>query len=294
MDLHSVNHVGMAVRSMDAAAARFAALGFVLTPFSVHAGAWQPGQSVRPLGQGNRCIVFPHNYLEILASEDPARLPERLARFLARHQGGHIICFGTDVPDAVDARLKQAGIATSGVIPLQRDVDTPQGTRTAKFARIQFAPDASPEGYIQAAQHLTPEHIHQARYMTHPNGVDALTETFVVVDDVEAFVRRYATYCGVDATRDGPKHVFRVADAAKFPLVSKVSIVATRDAPGVLPGSLLPPAPAIAGVAFRTPRLDALRARLDAAGIRWNADADGRVVVPAEEALGVALVFASD
>ena len=45
------------------------------------------------LGQGNRCVVFPHNYLEILASEDPARPAERIERF-------SLILFGFD-----DARL---------------------------------------------------------------------------------------------------------------------------------------------------------------------------------------------
>ena len=42
--------------------------------------------------------------------------------------------------------------------------------RTAKFERIQFAPADSPEGYIQAARHLTPEYIYQPRHIEHANG----------------------------------------------------------------------------------------------------------------------------
>ncbi len=283
-EIHSVNHVGMAVADMQAAAARYEALGFVLTPFSAHSGAWKPGDPVTKLGAGNRCAVFARNYLEILASEDPRRPAVRIERFLARHQGAHIICFGTDEPDRVDARLQAAGIATSGVIPLQRDVDTPEGVRTARFRRTQFAPDASPEGYIQAAQHLTPDYIHQARYTTHPNGVEALSEVFLVVDDPAAFVARYGTYVGRAPEAREHRQTFQL------PLVSAVSIVDVRDAARVLPGSLLPPVPAIAGIAFRTRRLAELPDRLRAHGIRFAANG-ARIVVPAEEAFGLALVF---
>jgi catechol 2,3-dioxygenase-like lactoylglutathione lyase family enzyme len=282
-DIHSVNHVGMAVADMRAAAARYEAMGFVLTPFSAHSGAWKPGDPVTKLGAGNRCAVFARNYLEILASEHAERPAERIERFIARHQGAHIVCFGTDAPDTVDARLVAAHVATSGVIPLQRDVETPHGTRTAKFRRTQFAPEASPEGYIQAAQHLTPEYIHQARYMTHPNGVTALSHVFLVVEDVERFVERYATYLDRAPVREGVQTTFRLPLAA-------LSIVAARDVSAVLPGSLLPPTPCIAGVAFATPDVGAQHARLRAAGIRCTAR-DGRLIVPADEAFGVAVVF---
>jgi catechol 2,3-dioxygenase-like lactoylglutathione lyase family enzyme len=284
-DIHSVNHVGMAVADMRAAAARYEALGFVLTPFSAHSGAWKPGDPVTRLGAGNRCAVFARNYLEILAAESPDRPAERIERFLARHQGAHIVCFGTDDPDAVDARLRAAGLATSGVIPLQRDVDTPDGVRTAKFRRTQFAPEASPEGYIQAAQHLTPEHIHQPRYLTHPNGVTELGDVFLVVDDVPRFAARYAAYLGAEpvATPAGPRFA--------LPL-SGVTLIDVRDAARALPGSLLPPVPGIAGVTFRTPALAGLEARLRDARIRFARD-EGRIVVPAEDAFGLALVFES-
>lgn len=287
-DLHSINHVGMAVASMDAAAARYAALGFTLTPFSMHSGSWKPGEPVQRLGWGNRCAVFPNDYLEILASVDDAAVPERIAGYLARHQGAHIICFGTDDAAAVEARLACNGVATTGVIPLQRDVDTPQGVRTARFERLQFDPGATPEGYIQAARHLTPEFIHQPRYMAHPNGATAMTETILVTTEPDELERRYAAYCGGPAVRDGPRRTFR------FRMGSSLSIVALADAPKVLPGSLLPAPPAIAGLAFRVASLDALRARLSAASIR-HATIDGgqRLVVPAEEACGAALLFHS-
>jgi catechol 2,3-dioxygenase-like lactoylglutathione lyase family enzyme len=135
-DIDNINHVGMAVRDLADTVRRFEAMGFQLTPYSPHSAAWKPGEPVQPQGSGNRCVMFASDYLEILASEDPARPAARISNFLKRHQGAHIICFNTEDPHAVEKRLQGAGIATSGVIPLQREIDTPDGVRTAKFARI--------------------------------------------------------------------------------------------------------------------------------------------------------------
>jgi catechol 2,3-dioxygenase-like lactoylglutathione lyase family enzyme len=284
MDIHSVNHVGMAVRDMARTAARYEAMGFLLTPYSVHSGAWKRGEAVARQGYGNRCVMFRNNYLEILASENDAAPSERITNFLARHQGAHIICFGTQDPGAVGARLQAAGIVTSEVLPLQRDVDTPEGMRTAKFQRVIFSPGASPEGFIQAALHLTPQYIHQPRYMTHPNGAVALSKVFVVTEDPEGFEARYARYCGCRAERGALERIFR------FPLVGAVSIVAARDVSQVLSGSLHPPLPCIAAVGVQTADLAALRARLEKSAVA-HLERDHRVIVAAEEAMGLAIVF---
>ena len=71
VDINNINHVGMAVRDLAATAARYEAMGFKLTPYSPHSGAFKPGEPVKSLGSGNRCVMFENNYLEILANEDP-------------------------------------------------------------------------------------------------------------------------------------------------------------------------------------------------------------------------------
>ena len=283
-EIHSVNHVGMAVRDMAKTAARFEAMGFLLTPFSVHSGAWKPGDAVAKLAYGNRCVMFDRNYLEILASERPEAPSPRIAGFLARHQGAHIICFGTEDPEAVHERLLADGVKTSGVLPLQREIETPEGLRTARFVRVQLGPDTSPEGFIQAAKHLTPQYIHQARFIAHPNRCVALSEVFLVTDDPDGFEAKYTRYCARNAERDSLRRSF------PFPLVSKVSIVALRDAPRLLPGSLLPPVPCIAGVAMQTLEMDAVRRRLRNAAIAFQ-EHESRIIVPAEEAMGIAVIF---
>jgi hypothetical protein len=228
--------------------------------------------------------MFANDYLEILASEDPSQPAARITNFLKRHQGAHIICFNTENPQEVDRRLHKAGVVTSGVIPLQRDIDMPDGVHTAKFERVQFAPEQSPEGYIQAARHLTPQYIYQPRYVAHPNGCTQLSNTFIVTDAFDAFAEKYACYTGLPAIRQDHACHF------SFPLGTRLTIVDAKHATAYLPGSLFPPLPAIAGVAFRCPSLVEQRKRLSENGFAWS-EAQGCLIVPAEQASGVAVLF---
>jgi glyoxalase-like protein len=286
VDITNINHVGMAVRDLAAATARYEAMGFQLTPYSPHSAAWKPGDAVQPLGSGNRCIMFENTYLEILASEDPKRPATRITNFLKHHQGAHIICFDCPDCDIVDRRVRGLDIETSGVIPLQRDIDTPHGVQTAKFVRTQFDPKDSPEGYIQASTHLTPQYIYQPRYTRHSNGCVQLAETILVTADLAAFDAKYCRYLGITPSREGKAIRFR------FALGTTLTIVDTRDAADMLPGTLLPPIPGIAAVAFRTPALAQLKERLTSHGFTVVAIGD-RILVPAEEACGVAMLFGS-
>jgi hypothetical protein len=72
--------------------------------------------------------------------------------------------------------------------------------------------------------------------------------------------------------------------------VSTLTLVPQRHAPALVPGTLFPPIPGIAAVAFRTHDQAALRCRLHDNGFTVN-EAGGRLIVPAEEASGVAVIF---
>jgi catechol 2,3-dioxygenase-like lactoylglutathione lyase family enzyme len=283
-DIDNINHVGMAVRELAVTVARYEAMGFQLTPYSEHSGAWKPGEKVQSFRSGNRCVMFANSYLEILASTDPSQPSPRIEGYLNHHEGAHIICFNAEDVHALDQRLRGAGVATSGVIPLQREIDTPEGNRLARFERTQFAPDDSPEGYIQAARHLTPEYIYQRRYVQHPNKCEQLSEVIVVADDLEHFVGKYRRCLDALPERSGPTARFR------FPLGSTLTLVEPRYAAAMLPGTLFPPLPGIAAVAFRTPDLRWLRDQLIARGFALGELKD-RLIVAAEQASGVAVVF---
>jgi Glyoxalase-like domain len=283
-EIDNINHVGMAVRDLAATAAQFKAMGFQLTPFSPHSGAWKPGEPIQKLGSGNRCVMFANNYLEILGTENNDKPPPRLADFLNRHEGAHIICFNTEAPSALDHRLRNLDIQTSGVIPLQREIDTPDGVRTARFERVQFAPDDTPEGYIQAARHLTPEFIYQPRYIAHENGCTSLSEVFVATDDAAGFAQKYSRYLATPAEPRDDLFRFRL------PLGSTLTIVPLQPAAQLFPGSLLPPMPAIIAVTFRTRDLATQRERLIERNFTVFENGN-RISVPADEASGLVVTF---
>jgi hypothetical protein len=283
-DIDSVNHVGLVVADIHAAARRFEAMGFVLSPLSMHKGATEPGKPAEPFGSGNRCAVFAKNYLEIVAHVEKDKRDVFVGKYLARFEGTHIICFNSPALEACDARLKRAGIATSGPIPLQRDVDTPDGPRTAKFSCTHFADAGTPEGLIQAAYHRTPQYIHQPRHIVHPNGCTALSNVYIAADDVQAVEARYKTYTDVHSDSGGSKTIFRL------PLVSRVTILHADEVQKVLPGALQQKAPFMPGFGFATTNIMGMAARLDAAGIP-HAHADGKIVVPASHGFGAAIAF---
>lgn len=283
-DIWSINHVGVATRDLAAAAARFAAMGFQLTPFSAHHGAWKPGAPAHALGTGNRCIMFQDSFLEILAHADPAKPAQRIVDFLARHEGAHIICFGSRQIDAIERRLAGNGVPNSGVLPLERDVETPEGPATMKVRRLRFAPDSTPEGFIQVAQHFNPEVVHQPRYMRHDNGCRQLAEVTLVTDDVAAMSRAYAGYLGFAPLQENGAARFNFSNGAAL------RIVHYSAGRSELPGSLLPPLPCIAAVAFRTDNLPVVRERLRAAHFPF-VDRDAQLFVPAEAAGGFGIFF---
>jgi hypothetical protein len=283
-DVWSINHVGVATRDLGATATRFAAMGFQLTPFSAHHGAWKPGAASHALGTGNRCIMFADSFLEILGHADPANPAQRILDFLARHEGAHIICFGSRDIGAIERRLARDRVPNSGVLPLERDVETPEGPATMKVHRLRFAPEGTPEGFIQVAQHHNPEVVHQPRYMRHENGCRQLGEVILLTDDVAGMSRAYAGYLGFAAAEEGGAARFAFSNGAAL------RILHYSAARSELPGSLLPPLPCIAAVMFRTDNLQGVRERLRAARFPFS-EARGRLFVPADAAGGFGVFF---
>jgi len=283
-DIDSVNHVGLAVRDLDAASALYERLGFTLTPLSMHKGSMKPGEPEVPYGTGNRCAVFGKNYLEILAHVDKTRFDFGMGDFLCRHEGAHIICFGCNDATVVNDRVRAAGIGTSGVIPLQRDLGTPEGVRTAKFECVHFDRAATPEGLIQAAHHVTPQYIHQERYIHHPNGVVALSDVYLSVTDADAVESRYEKLAGRKAVRRGRRRVF------ELPQVSRVSIIDANDIASELPGSTYPQPPCLAGYAFAVKDLARMERILMEQKVPFHRE-PARLVVPASAMFGATVVF---
>jgi hypothetical protein len=111
-----------------------------------------------------------------------------------------------------------------------------------------------------------------------------LSSTFVIVDELRRFGDRYGIYAGAQPRAGDGELTF------DFPLCSRLTIMTPAVALRRLPGTLYPPLPGIAAVGFRCPDREGQARRLRDARIPF-AEVDGTLVVPAEAASGIAVVF---
>ena len=293
-----LDHVGVAVPDLDAAAAEWAALGFTVQPLAAHMDNGMPtgtvGQGVPtgtvgrgvptgtvaqgvPTGTGNRNIMLREGYIELLATIDPARPSATIARFIAHHIGAHVLTLAIGDEDAALARLGRAGFS-AGIARSARPADpaSPQGPQgpQASFARIPLA-DADPR--LQLLRHLTPELVWQERFLSHPNRARALREVIVAADPPAGFAARLARAAGVPVVPDPQGGlalrlaggVVRVLapDAAARLLPGAAARLLPGAAARLLPGAVIPALPAILGLVVQTDDVNAaVAAQLGLAG----------------------------
>jgi len=277
-----LDHIGIAVPDLAAAAATYERLGFHLTPLQQQAGPLRPDGPVVEWGSANRCAMLEEGYFEIIGIVDPALYDNQLGQFLARYHGIHIMALGVGDAEAQLTRLREAGLAAPGVRPMQRKVATPSGEALVRFKRVPLA-DA-PEGRIQLIEHLTPELMWQPHLLAHPNRAVALTETVLCVADVAAAGDRFRRLSGIAPLRHGAARIFAFA-SGRLVLCDPASLgdFITEPTPPTLPW--------FAGFSVATDDGNAAVRRI----LRRNAvphDEHGAVVVvPAEAACGAACRF---
>lgn len=270
----AVDHIAHWVPDREAAFGELVRLGFAPTPFSEQFTRTSPDAPPVAAGTGNHCAMLERGYLEFLAPIADTPNAAVLRAGIARYTGVHLIAFGTVEPDAQHARLAREGFAPLAPVALQRDIETPDGMRTARFAVVRTAAGAMPEGRVQFVEHKTPEHLWQGRWIAHPNTSFALTRIHLCVADPAEAAARFARYTGLVATmRDGAPGIA----SARGDLVFR-DAAATKAALGVDPPAL----PWIAGYTLACRDLARAPAGREAAR--------GRVVVPSP-ALGGVIVF---
>lgn len=275
-----LDHVGVGVRDLDAAAGVYERLGFTLSPFARHAGAVEPGGPTVQRATGNRCAMLKAGYIELIAIID-AKLPSGdMAARIAAREGIHIVAFGCDDPGATNTALKEAGFGARGTVYLERMVDTPQGPRLAKFDRVPVAVGDVPEGVIFHLKHLTRDVIWQPQLLKHANGAVALDEVVIHVADLDEAARRFERQLGVRGAGNGGTRTFTL------PRGRCVLIDSTA-----LPRADAPRAPAVVGITVATSSpQDAIRV-LEAGHVNYTLRGSKLLVEPSQ-ACGVFLTFA--
>ncbi len=280
-----LDHVGLFVAELDAVPAALSRLGFTLTPRAVHMNRDAAGNDT-PSGTSNHCAMFREGYLEILSATADTPLATQLKARLARYPGAHLIAFAAADAASRHTSLTQTDLAPLPLVNLQRPIDVEGGTATGRFSVVRMPPDDMPEGRIQIVTHHTPELVWQPRFLTHANGVEALTEVLVCVDDPAEAADRFGRLLARPAPiSEGEAEIGLSRGRIRFLTPDRLAEIV----PGVMPPCL----PFIAAVGFRCRDL--------AATGRFFADRDiavtGRdrmqIQLPASEAFGLTMLFRS-
>ncbi|MFE3455195.1 VOC family protein [Nonomuraea sp. NPDC059194] len=312
MTVLGLHHVGHVVRDMSKAVERYGMLGFTLPPAAYPVLPPTPGAPAEPFGVANTHAYFPGNFIELVtlvggeatgrmpvdARPIPLRVPDdrlpaivaairdttaNMAACLNRFEGMHILMLDTDDVGSDAERLAAEGVGHGGVHAVQRPVETPQGTRMepVRFLEIDgTAPGSVAEGRVGLAENAASEPG------AHPNGAVGLVECVLCVDDAQMpeTEARYSRYLGIAARSEGAARVFDLRDAA-------VTLVGASDLGSLLPGERAPALPGFVAYTVATRDADATERFLRDRGVALGRTAKGEIFVPADAALGVAIVF---
>lgn len=280
-----LDHVGVAVRNLDAAKEGFQRLGFQLTARSLHSGATSPGGAVEPWGTGNHCAMFADGYLEVIGMTDEDLYTTQIDGRLKRYEGLHIIAFGTDDAEAAHGALAERVEGVQAPAALERDVPFANGTKRARFRNIYFDTVAFPEALYLVIEHVTPDVLWQPALLSHPNGARALTGVTLCVADIGELSARMAAVTGVAAEDDEGGGII-------FPLARGAVSIISAEALGVrYPGVTAPTLPYIAAHAYAVADMAATRTVLAENGVATEDGADGGIWVRPEHAHGSVISF---
>jgi hypothetical protein len=249
------DHAILAVKDLAEATARFARLGFTLSPPGRH-----PSR-----GTANACVMLPNGYLELLAAEGPNCIESFLLDFLADGEGLCSLALAPDDTARVQALLVAWGAANGDPVIGSRAMPTPEGERVARFAVNRVAGQPILPGRIFFCRHLDRDIVFAPHLLRHANGAQALTGMTIHGDAAEV----------LDDARAAALGLVRVVEAGAITL--QAGDVALRIAPGPRRAKPQLTAPSLA---LHVP---------DPAQVARAAAADGLRVTEAHGAVGIAL-----
>jgi hypothetical protein len=280
-----LDHIVHAVHDLDACAALYERLGFIVGARNRH--AW---------GTHNRLVQLPGFFIELLTVAEPDKLgTDGFSRlfgthnrdFLARREGfSGLLLESRDA--AADAVLfGEAGIAASEALRFEREGRRPDGTALRVGFSLAFARDpAGAESGFAACQQHFPENFWNPAFQAHRNGATGVAGVVMVADnpsDHHIFLSAFtgerellATSSGITVTT--PRGTIQVMEPSAYERHF-----------GVGPPDL-PRGARLAAVIFTVRDRAHAAALLEQAKIATTTRMD-RVIVGPQDAMGAALVF---
>ena len=273
-----LDHVVIAVRDLDAAAAAWRALGFTVSPRGTHSAH---------MGSGNYTMMLGEDYMELLGVLVPTDHNAGLRAFLEKREGLDRAAFTATDAYAGAEEVRARGLAATGPVAFGRPVPLPGGGEAeARFRVFQWPKEERPAGLgIFACQHLTRENVWIPELQRHANGASRLVRIEVLARDPGAAAAHMARLIdrAVEKEPDGAFRVPSGGNRADFVFLDRGQLAARH------PGVALEGLPEEGGAALVIGTKD-----LGAAAQAVGAPAGGAVVVPPARATGVLLRFVAD
>jgi catechol 2,3-dioxygenase-like lactoylglutathione lyase family enzyme len=281
-----LDHLVIAVRDVDKAAALYHRLGFQVGKRNRH-----------PWGTENRIVQFPGCFLELITVGEGAGVPPH-----ARHN----FSFGAFVKDALqrgqglamlvldsmDAKADAASFKADGIgdfepFFFERQGVRPDGTPKRVAFTLAFAEDRMARhcGFFTCQQH-EPQNFWDAEFQKHDNGATGIAAAFMVADnptDHHIFLEAFTGQRGPRSSSLG----------LSLPLArGRLDVMTPAAASLMLGGQHKAQAGQshFAGFAIDVADLDAIKARLSHEAIP-HSQMGSRIVVPAEAGMGAAIAF---
>ena len=291
--MQKIDHIVVALRDLAKTAAAYERLGFTLTPRAEHPPS---------MGTANRLAQFAgRNFIELLEVDRPAgqipfdltQQPPRFGfgvqnrRFLERRQGISMLVLASDDARGDLARVTASGATTYAPVDFERRARLPDGQEVTVAFSLAFARDTlAPGTSFAVCQQHYPENFWNSDFQKHANGAIGIAGVVMVAEnptDHHIFLSAFAGERALQSTSSGitiatPRGDIQVMDAAAFE-----NHFADR-APDAGNGARL------AALRFRVRQLPVAASALHASGIGF-AERIGRIVVPAETAMGATIVF---
>jgi len=280
-----LDHVVHAVRDLDAAAERYAGLGFRVGERNRH-----------PWGTHNRLVQFPGFFIEILTFAEPEKLGgdgfSRLFAaynrdFAAAHEGLSMIILESRDAAADHAAFEHAGISASPVMRFEREGKRPDGSVVKVGFSLAFAEDRSaPEIHFATCQQHYPENFWNPEFQRHDNGAAGIAEAVIVSQRPEAHREMLLAFTGAQESASTGEGYAIALPRGRLAVTTPNRFAAHYGVSAPEPGT----GARVAALRFYVADLGAARARLEGAGVPLK-EREDVLIVPPDSAFGATLLF---
>jgi Glyoxalase-like domain len=162
--------------------------------------------------------MFEHDYLELVGLPSGTDVLRKDVLESPRGLNG-LVFQATDI-DADQRTLRDSGLAMLEPQSFSRPVTIDGVEHLARFRTVRTAPELFEAGRVYYCQHFTPELVWHRPWMSHPNGVRALSELVIVTSNLETDVPRYAKASQAPSKRQGDDWTVVLSNGFHLTLIS--------------------------------------------------------------------------